>query len=99
VFTGLVISDDPLIKATTDRFIRPDVCFLADVSVETAYERIHRRPDQKDKRFDSDEIRRDIARYRNVAAEYGFVVVETEADIAHSEELVRDRLDLLLDPS
>ena len=76
-FTSIAICDDPIIRSIVERFVKPDLVFLADAPAEIVEQRVKSRPAEKELFYDSAEVRRRIETYRGLARDNGFHVVNT----------------------
>jgi dTMP kinase len=95
-FTSVVICDDPIIRSIVERFVRPDIVFLANASPEVVEQRVKGRPDEKALFYDREVARQRVATYRGLARDNGFTVVDTEAPLASMLAGVSSTLDHLV---
>jgi dTMP kinase len=77
-YTGLVFSNDPLIKLISGRFIKPDLVFLTHAKLNIAEKRVKSREDEKNKYYDRVEVQKQINKYWRLAEANNFIILNTE---------------------
>ena len=85
-----------VIRGLAELFPRPDVTFVADVSLDEAVRRVRSRPDERD--FDPDRglWQRFIEGFRAVSRENDLALYSSEQSMEDSADVIRDRIGALL---
>ncbi|MBY5336079.1 hypothetical protein HFO99_19425 [Rhizobium leguminosarum] len=91
-YTGLVRCPDSIIHDVTNRFVAPDLVFLASCPVNICEQRVRSRPDEATRFYDHDEEERVRDNYLALARANKFCVVDTSQPISDCYFLVEERL-------
>jgi len=97
-FTGLTFSEDSIIRDVTERFIRPDLAFLANCPLEVSNMRVKARPDEADRFFENEELKYRKEVYEKIAYENDFFrIIDTSREASVAIQEVESQLAKLLD--
>lgn len=96
-YTGNICCNDPIIQSISERFIQPDLAILAEADFMTVKDRVLARPTEKHLFFDDDEVKQKISKYRQLAQQNNFMIIDTTQDQETIDQLLLARLHQLME--
>ena len=95
-YTGYIRCEDDIIYSISQRFLKPDITFLASVSLETAKNRVKARKKEKDYFYDEMGVKKQKEDFLSLAKLNQFIVIDTEEKKTEVEERLINNLKQIL---
>ena len=95
-YSGNIRCKDKLITSISERFIKPDIVFVANAAEDVVKKRVMQRENERNLYYDDIGVSQQITKYLEMAQENDFVVINTEQELNSVENEIKRKLAKIL---